>query len=319
MTQILTAACPSFIVQVSDRLVVALRGHRIDVHDPVANKTIVYRAADALVTIGYSGIAYVGDTPTDEWIAETLVGESLRLPGDDRPSKRFGGAGRPLRIGHAVKRLMYALDALPRHPVERHGLYISLAGWQGDRKGARPIMEEIWRHAGKARIKRQEREWSKNANFRIDVIGAPPPDGTIDAALAPHRADVANVPFGPNALEDALASVIRQSSAAHATVGSHLLSVVLMRPDLGIAGCRFLPMAPHGVEVTTASGRRLAMPAAHTPWILGPGLVHPPSLEIGHSIIGLGGIEFHIFGAEPSGNGVVSLSSSLRRPRPPGR
>jgi hypothetical protein len=72
VTQVLTWGCPNYFVQVSDRLVTG--GSR---SDPCANKTVVYRARDALVSIGYSGIAYVDQTPTDDWIVEHLWGNSL--------------------------------------------------------------------------------------------------------------------------------------------------------------------------------------------------------------------------------------------------
>jgi hypothetical protein len=65
VTQILTFACPLSIVQVSDRLLTALQQGKSREFDPIANKTLVYRANDALVSIGYSGIAYIDNMPTE--------------------------------------------------------------------------------------------------------------------------------------------------------------------------------------------------------------------------------------------------------------
>lgn len=45
--------------------------------DPEANKTIVYVARDAIVSIGYTGRAYLEGRPTDQWIAEQLIGEEV--------------------------------------------------------------------------------------------------------------------------------------------------------------------------------------------------------------------------------------------------
>jgi len=75
MTQILTAACPNYVVQVSDRLLTKACGADVREFDPIANKTVVFRARDAIVTIAYSGIAFVGSMPTDDRIAQTRWGE----------------------------------------------------------------------------------------------------------------------------------------------------------------------------------------------------------------------------------------------------
>ena len=88
-------------VHVSDRLVTervtsaagtsSYRGF-----DAFSNKTVVLRGRDALVTLGYSGRAYLDDLPTDTWIAQTLLGTSLAgrsmfsLNGDTGPPVNLG-------------------------------------------------------------------------------------------------------------------------------------------------------------------------------------------------------------------------------------
>jgi hypothetical protein len=54
-------------------------------HDAVSNKVLVYRARNALVAIGYAGVAYVQGVPTDQWIAEKLWGEPLPSHDDRTP------------------------------------------------------------------------------------------------------------------------------------------------------------------------------------------------------------------------------------------
>ncbi len=68
MTLILTLATPRYILQVSDRLVT--RGDSR--FDPASNKIVIYHAKNALVAIGYSGLAYLEGVPTDQWIAQKL-------------------------------------------------------------------------------------------------------------------------------------------------------------------------------------------------------------------------------------------------------
>lgn len=61
----------------SDRLVSSpLRGSLVP-FEPTANKTIVYFARDAHVSIGYAGQAYLEERPTDQWIAEQLISEDV--------------------------------------------------------------------------------------------------------------------------------------------------------------------------------------------------------------------------------------------------
>lgn len=159
------------------------------------------------------------------------------------------------------------------------------------------------------------RRWPKDSNFRIGVIGQHLRPDALKEALAPHRTGPDGPPFLPETLEQIFVNLIRETSGASALVGSHLLSVVLMRPGLGIAGCRFFPLTPHLARIASPTQSQ-TVEVAHTPWAVSSGIAYPPSLEIGHSIVGLDGIDFHVFGAEPQGR-LRSMSSSLRRPPPP--
>lgn len=80
MTLVLTAATPAFVVQAADRLLTK-QFATIRPHDQVANKTILYRATDAVAVLSYSGLAYRGAKPTDEWLAELLWGGAILRPG----------------------------------------------------------------------------------------------------------------------------------------------------------------------------------------------------------------------------------------------
>jgi len=82
MTLILGQASRDYVLQVTDRLVT--KGNRP--FDPLANKNIVYCARNALVAIGFTGIAFLGDIPTDQWIVEQLTGTSLTEIENSQPS-----------------------------------------------------------------------------------------------------------------------------------------------------------------------------------------------------------------------------------------
>ncbi|HKO14424.1 MAG TPA: hypothetical protein VJV22_20815, partial [Acidobacteriaceae bacterium] len=91
-------------IHVSDRLTTLLSNGRP--FDPLANKTIIYLCDGAVVTIGYTGIAYISGRPTDVWIAEQLVGQDI--------DPRFGFGQLP--VPH---RNIYAALELLRNSLER--------------------------------------------------------------------------------------------------------------------------------------------------------------------------------------------------------
>src|SRR5262245_1968400 len=43
-------------------------------YDADANKNLIFGDKNAVVAIAYTGFAYIGDLPTDQWIAQTLTG-----------------------------------------------------------------------------------------------------------------------------------------------------------------------------------------------------------------------------------------------------
>ena len=142
MTLILTRASPQYILQVSDRLLT--RGRRRRPFDPVSNKTIVYFARDALVSIAYSGNAYLDETPTDQWMAGVLIGK--RLEPDDPGGLTIGPREGWLDIGQSIELLRTELgSAISRLPQseEPPSLHVVIAGWQWNRKRARPIVTHM--------------------------------------------------------------------------------------------------------------------------------------------------------------------------------
>jgi hypothetical protein len=62
MSEILTFGCSFAVMQLSDRLVSIKRGTHpasaLVPYDLIANKSLVYRARNALVAVGYVGLAF---------------------------------------------------------------------------------------------------------------------------------------------------------------------------------------------------------------------------------------------------------------------
>jgi hypothetical protein len=311
MTQILTAACPHYVIQVSDRLLTKACGTDVREFDPIANKTVVFRARDAIVTIGYSGIAFVGSMPTDDWIAQTLWGEELPRGRDGkRWATAFGGPKDVLKIGEAAKLLQDRINSIRLASINEHSLMLTIAGFQETGKNIRPIVIEIVH--GRSSPDWGQRIWGARENFRFHSIGAGVDVAELNASIEPTRTERGLLGAAPKDIEAAFANAIRGTSAQNSTVGAHLLSVIISRPGLGYSHCRFLPMAPHNAELHGSHGSMI-VETMHSPWIVANSL-HPPCMNVGTWELGLGpGEVMMVEGAPPQG-GLLALSSSVKRP-----
>src|SRR2546427_10116718 len=93
--------------------------------DASSNKSIIYWARDAIVCIGYTGLAYVGPLPTDDWIVQKLTGVDV--------SKEFVMRGFPLLhwldIGQATRLLLREL-ACSEIAEHNSGFEMVAVGWQ---------------------------------------------------------------------------------------------------------------------------------------------------------------------------------------------
>jgi hypothetical protein len=107
VTLVLTAACPGFVVQVADRRLTLSNRPSAAPYDEFANKTVVYRPTDGVVTMGYSGLAYIDGLPTDEWLVQVLTGSEIHRDADDgRPAGvAMGRVANHWDLGRAVREI----------------------------------------------------------------------------------------------------------------------------------------------------------------------------------------------------------------------
>lgn len=307
MTLILTAVHRDFVLQVGDRLVSVQRGKSVTPYDAIANKTIVYRARDAIVTIGYAGLAYMDGQPTDQWLAAFLWGGPIS-PDGVRAAIRIGRAPRQTDIGRTVSALTEAIERASNYAMERVGLSLTIAGWQGLQGGhPRPFVVEIERIGGTTNLTRSPRYLKA---MQIHGIGA-------HAQIADELPVTPGQRLGVAHLEARLVRTVRAAAANEPTIGADVLSVFLGHPRSGRMGCRFLPLIDHRARLESTVMQR-TFQVAHSPWLVGPHGVYPPSMVIGQQVFDLGGLPFTIIGGPP-GAGILGLSSSISRRPPPRR
>jgi len=271
------------VLQVTDRLVsrkYTYSSGRVEYkpYEPLANKTLIYVAADAVVVISYAGASYIRGLNTDNWIAEVLVPSVGRAP---KFALQSGDTNRRVTIGFAVQRLAEALDrdfATMSAAKRAAGIAIQIVGfqWRQRRPMPRGEMPIVW-HLGntgkdseRTIIDRKPRYWGwEKRECAIQCIGYREKDPA--RLLDEWARDRARAAVGTEVddIEAAMVDIVRHASDfSHGTIGRECISVLLS-------------LTPDGTRVRYFT--ELAEPAAFTPWVLIPGAgILAPSLSWGN-------------------------------------
>ncbi len=232
--------------QVSDRLV-SVAGKE---YEALSNKKVVMRTSDALISAGYTGIAYFGPKPTDRWIAETAWGAKLGT------GIGLGGLSPP-RLWQVAERLKSGLaEELLRRRLTKHFHQIILCGVRADRRGH--LQPVIW-----------------ILTHRPEVPGEVTLDQRGTRHLPPHRFEwfpIGQSDFGalermrlglrgsgaesPEAFESTLAEAVRQTSRAFpGTVGSDVMGVRLWLSSEGMPTAEVTYSPSEEARLASAAGR----------------------------------------------------------------
>jgi hypothetical protein len=329
MTQIFSLATPVYILQVSDRLVsTKLLGQPLSDHDPRFNKHILFVARDAVVAIGFTGLAYLDGVPVDQWIASVLTSEPPSAPqGGDGRGFRVATFGRRIfpsdwpDIGTAMKRIQGRVSsAAPRLRKEEResGLCLSLAGWQGRWRWSRdegrferirPVLYRIWPDPARGfLLEGLPRYWGwESGQFRLDVVPKVPSE-ILDAL----RTELTSPPNG--ILTDDVARRIlleamrRLAQLPERGVGNDYLSCAINLQREPMVTIQYHPQSL-GSEF-------------YTGWLVIPSFVQPPQVirvspDIKTSVqAGFLSISFEGPPLPPSGGFHASTTAQPRRPPP---
>jgi hypothetical protein len=279
VTLVLSYANPSFCLQVSDRLVTDSADR--DPLDPAANKTIVYRATNALVSLSYSGLALIGSgsdqRATDHWLVEHLVGQGV----EQAANLGLGPGDRDL--GHALRTLCTALNASP-HFRRRFGIEMTFCGFQWRRDQRRParFVDGALEHRDGAFT------FSVSVNrsgegLRGSLVVSPKGHGVDGNALLKELWGYG--PRNPDTVEARLVEVIRGRNEP--TVGRDCMSVL-------IRGADDVRLRFHGDRPT--GGRDMKLPATPTPWIVVPDTTWAPAKVFGSTTFNVGALTVEIDG-----------------------
>lgn len=325
MTLILNQASYQFILQVNDRLVSRDRTP----FDEMSNKTVLYEAPDAFVTMSYTGPAYLERTPTDQWLAELIAGESSEVGGMPGMIK-FGPLRQHLHIGPTLE-LIRSRVADVFHPArlsrkKRKAMFeLLISGWQwgrGRRPRVRPIVAGILKRSGSNEVIL----WRAPRHVGPGFLLHGTPDSNLRksdlGAIQRRMHDIKTVDDAENILVDAIRSVACQ----HPVVGKDCMSVMIPPPAYRRARVRYIQHTERTFSLMHSSPSRIAgsFSATFSPWVIGPGVLHAPSVMSGGGTIGGGRFEIKLEGPDPGldasegkGPHLRVAAAPMKRPREP--
>lgn len=278
MTLILARASAEYVLQVTDRLV--SKGKQP--HDRVANKNVLLFAKNAVVSMAYTGHAYLQDIPTDQWIAEKLTG--IAVDKENPKSFHFGKTDLSWRdIGHS---LLILTDQLTRRrKAQDFTLFITVTGWQWNSKGRfRPLDGLIGPVRGNRAfgVQYEPRHWYWRGECRTS---ATPLGHIFKDELAELSSSLLRKPASE--AEGLLVNKIREVSRRSSVVGPHCISILLPPPSNPTITVRYHMATPSESSKSheLAGDQRVW---GYSPWIIGPRSCNPPQMIVGGLTIKLG-------------------------------
>lgn len=322
MTLIVSQVCSRFAIQVSDRLVSSVRAGTVRTFDPASNKTVVFQARDGIASLSYTGLSYIGEKPTDTWLAELLLGHPMPEFAPGTPATMLLGRreGPWHFMGPAIKKIAEGLTAAARQDSEllRSPVIVVVAGWQwyrANKKRPRPFFGGIQQSS----VGTYAVQYSPRLHgYRFTAMPVP------SAYLEPHEREPFLQKLKPldpdNSLKE-LVGTIRMVARRTQTVGEDCMSVYISHPFASDRQVRiqYVSQTPYA---SLRKGNEVAeAPVAYGPWLLGRSTVVAPSLLVGSgdAQYRLGPYPVTLQGSPPGTLpfGLAMLNTSQTRPRRP--
>ncbi|MER2535766.1 MAG: hypothetical protein ABTQ31_11445 [Rhizobiaceae bacterium] len=316
MTVIITYVSHWFSVSVSDRRVTLAASGAV--HDDQANKVLLVRTEDAIVTIGYTGSAYVAGIPTDEWLARQIV-PSLE-PGP--PSLSMRRHAIPQRLNEVVARIIVAVRQRSRFDRSFHSVEIGVGGCRDHRGDLWPFFVGINKPKQSSSVsfwafpERPDRNYGK---FYVWVSGG---WGQYKRAIfarmmtALEKINPAH-DHSPEGVVDVLRDALLDFSNGEQSIGTDMM-VVMTTPSR-----RKVEIWSEGErqEWDDVAGRIASKYSAmvhtisYSPWIIGHQTVAPPMQLVADQQLTLSGYPIHLRGGQ-SGGKTMFLGMQARTPPP---
>jgi hypothetical protein len=283
MTLNITGTALGSVVQVTDRLITRTRPFQK--FDPAANKNVIFLARNGLLTIGYTGRAYVGDQPTDRWIARKLaLDETLQNDEMGAVETGFARSNRWMDVGQAMRHLSDEFTKAWRHynydigkmQVFASGFQWPAAGWTWNLRRSRPVIWEIMSRASRREFGAVPVEryfgWERGL-----VTVAMLPSVLSDVSSQSLVKDLASADT-PEIVIDRMVRAVREAASERDVIGSDCMSIHIPSPRTSrVVTCRYVPS---GTSESAASESTYAF----TPWIVAPDVKLAPTILNGFTL-----------------------------------
>jgi hypothetical protein len=315
VTLILSLVTAHYALQASDRLLTIGAGNRYQPWDRVSNKSVVVLTRDGLISMGYTGPAFVGRATMDGWIAQVLTGQDL---GASRRHPDFGvrvgGAGPDGFLAVHLNAIADRLNQVVNARQVTNELTIDYVGlrWQSRKKPAWPVAGRITWDPSQggytmAMLKRRW-GWESGRNYLFRASGRSQDVARVLLRDRLSGVDLSSKEYAAAALIEVLRAIPPQDE----TVSLDCLVTTIQRVSPH-AHIKYERYGTAQMTVTSRAGT-FTQPAAFSPWIVTPGLLAAPQAISGagpthHS----GGFDFVVEGSGPGGE--LSIMSSQPRRR----
>lgn len=315
MTLVLTFVTPHYVLQVSDRRLTRLG----DPWDHASNKVVLFLAKDAIVSIAYSGLAYVDGLPTDHWMAQQLWGEAIEEPDEHTimsvlkspPKKDWPDLGTALARLRGETSL--AFGRLPVNVRPRHQIVV--AGWQSRKGRPHPIAYEIangrersQRHAfscaGTARRwhwERLDQSGRRVTPWRLSYI--PDQNPLSGFELNQLGQTLADAMLSPDGCRQIMINAIRTAAKRSSVVGPDCLCVLLPLPTRGVVQVSYDSVLVSRATITAGS-HSASTSVTVSPWILSSSCMVPPQISMGACSMAMGSFRVDVAAPQNSGGPV---------------
>lgn len=298
MTLIIAATYGHYAFHASDRLVTISASPKNqtvewDIH---SNKTVVAIGSDCWLVIGYTGLAYLDEKPTDQFIAEAISGyENLDGVGS---AAWFPAPG--LHYREIMKRIGNAIHgAFPRlHPLARkHDIKLAISGLQRKRDGnMRTVLSAMRVSSRKVDFVELGKIRRPTGNWELSPAGT-----IIDEPLRAAMTRLKEETFqSPEQIRDILMDAVQQTGELSPVVGEDVMGVILDNSERRVnAHFRVARKLDHQALVESIEGLEpefTSLPTVATPYFLGGGMVWAPGVHTHGWSMWPSGITFDITG-----------------------
>jgi hypothetical protein len=317
MTLILVRASEQYVTQSVDRLVTTEVGGEFD---PKSNKIIVYACKDGIVSIAYTGIAFLGNIPTDQWLVEQITGR--RFDRDRKPpTVGLGQNWEPTEgLGQTMLRVQSALGeavkSIPAHwkaEWRKQSFDLLIAGWHWNKRHrVRPIIAAVSKNPddNEFRVGYHNRFWHyRQLQGTPFIVYAAPNSNYSRGDMEQLKVRVTNKPW--QEVESVMVEEVRRVAETNARVGKHVLTVTLSPPKDARGFVTDNPLAPLMHPIRSSYFPDLKAEVHLSPWLIGRNVIQPPALLSHTEEVRLGDYTITLSGPNKAG---PVFFGSLQRP-----